>query len=415
MVSTNHVFSGFAFISFVLLSVLLPLHIKARNIGTCALIIWIGLLCLNGFVNSIIWDHNVTDWAPVWRDISSRLMIGGGIGVQVACLCIARHLYFVTRNITTNRLNQVRHWRAIACDYFLVIGVPMLYIVTSYVAQYLRYIIYEEIGCYFSVYNTQPLYPLCIMWPFVLSLIIVVYLGVTIRTLIQRGAGFKTLIQHDEQFCRLLALAVLMVTCTFPYSLMAIAVDATSYPPVSWPGWDALHADISYVLQVLAAEWQAEIPARVAALQFRRWVYVMYAIIVFSFFGSTTEAKKNYCATWGFLTRCFNSLCRTTNVQNMSRPIPGYALRTPGHLLFPHTLSIVDSPECTPRNSCSPELFDPKMGSNLGLARTETTRYSGSDGDAQHAHFATSVFEHPAPVLDIISVLRCHPPDPHPV
>ncbi|EGN97937.1 hypothetical protein SERLA73DRAFT_182735 [Serpula lacrymans var. lacrymans S7.3] len=77
MVSTNHVFTGFAFIGFVLLSVLLPLHIKARNIGTCALVIWIGLLCLNGFVNSIIWDHNVTDWAPVWCDISSHLMIGG--------------------------------------------------------------------------------------------------------------------------------------------------------------------------------------------------------------------------------------------------------------------------------------------------------------------------------------------------
>ncbi|EGN97934.1 hypothetical protein SERLA73DRAFT_55455, partial [Serpula lacrymans var. lacrymans S7.3] len=143
--------------------------------GTSALIIWIGLLCLNGFINSIVWDHNVTNWAPVWCDISSRLMLGGGIGVQSACLCIAHYLYFVTRNITTNRPSQIRV--PIACDLFLVIGVPTLYIVVSYIFQSNRFVMFEEIGCYYAIYNTQPILPLLLIWPLIVSLILLVYLG----------------------------------------------------------------------------------------------------------------------------------------------------------------------------------------------------------------------------------------------
>ncbi|EGN98012.1 hypothetical protein SERLA73DRAFT_109315 [Serpula lacrymans var. lacrymans S7.3] len=308
MVSTNHVFSGFAFIGFVLVTVLLPLHIKARNIGTCALIIWIGLLCLNGFVNSIIWDHNVTDWAPVWCDISSHLMMGGRIGVQVACLCIARHLYLVTRNITTNRPSQVRHRGAIACDLFLVIGAPMLYIVIYYICQITRFCIFEEIGCYPAYGGTQLIFPLLLIWPFIVALIVVVYSGVTIHILIQRGAGFKTLIQRDEQFCRLLALAAVIVTCTFPYSLSALIVDATETPAIPGPGWDIVHTDISHVLQVPAAEWKAPPSVQAAGLQLARWSFVMYAITVFAFFGFTAEAKKSYRAVLGFLISCFGTL-----------------------------------------------------------------------------------------------------------
>ncbi|EGN98597.1 hypothetical protein SERLA73DRAFT_56146 [Serpula lacrymans var. lacrymans S7.3] len=304
MVSTNHVFSGFAFVGFVLVTVLLPLHIKARIIGTSALIIWICLLCLNGFVNSIVWDHNVTDWAPVWCDISSHLMIGGTIGVHSACLCIARHLYLVTRNITTNRPSQIRHWRAIACDLFLVIGVPTLYIVVSYIFQSNRFVIYEEIGCYFALYNTQPMYPLLMIWPFIVSLILLGYLGVTTRTLIQRGAGFKILIQRDEPFCRLLALAVVMVTCTFPCSLIAIIVGATEDSVVPWPGWDYVHAEFSHIPKIPATEWQAT-PVNIAVLQLTRWCFVMYAFIVFAFFGFTTEVKKSYRSVLGFLISCF--------------------------------------------------------------------------------------------------------------
>lgn len=30
---------------------------------------WTGIACLNVFVNSIVWNGNAINWAPVWCDI----------------------------------------------------------------------------------------------------------------------------------------------------------------------------------------------------------------------------------------------------------------------------------------------------------------------------------------------------------
>lgn len=45
----------------------------AWNTGTCLFMAWTGLACLNSFVNSIVWNGNVINWAPVWCDISRSL------------------------------------------------------------------------------------------------------------------------------------------------------------------------------------------------------------------------------------------------------------------------------------------------------------------------------------------------------
>ncbi|EGN94770.1 hypothetical protein SERLA73DRAFT_125668 [Serpula lacrymans var. lacrymans S7.3] len=114
----------------------------------------------------------------------------------------------------------------------------------------------------------------------------------------------------------------------------------------------------------------------------------------FFFFGFTTEAKKSYRAVAGFLTSYFKRLPG----RRISVHTPKISNR------HPHTVPTQN----TSRNSCSPELSNPKMGSNQGLD-TETTDY------AQYAHFEMSVLEHPLPILDIVSVLRRHPPDTNPV
>lgn len=49
-----------------LLIILAPL---AWNVGTILFMAWAGLGCLNGFINSVIWDHSIANVAPVWCDI----------------------------------------------------------------------------------------------------------------------------------------------------------------------------------------------------------------------------------------------------------------------------------------------------------------------------------------------------------
>lgn len=65
----NWVFSMFAFAGFVLAMIPLPWHFEAWNTGTCLYMIWAGISCLNLFINSIIWNDNVINSAPIWCDI----------------------------------------------------------------------------------------------------------------------------------------------------------------------------------------------------------------------------------------------------------------------------------------------------------------------------------------------------------
>ncbi|EGO00901.1 hypothetical protein SERLA73DRAFT_50345 [Serpula lacrymans var. lacrymans S7.3] len=300
MVSTNHVFSGFAFIGFIIVSTLLPLHIKAGNIGTCAFIVWTGVLCFNGFVNSIIWDKNVTNWAPVWCDISSRLMLGGTIAIPSACLCIARHLYHVTKNIFANQRVQ---GQSILFDYLLVLGIPALIVIFSYVIQVNRFYIFEEIGCYYAIGSTVLTYPLIWVWLTLIALITVIYAGATVRTLIQRRSRFKELIQRHEHVRRLLALVIMIFMCSFPPSLWLLVSDIANNPIYSWRSWEFEHANISEIVQITANTWQASGSQSVAVLQFTRWAYVMYAAIFFAFFGFTAGAKNHYRLAVGLLVK----------------------------------------------------------------------------------------------------------------
>lgn len=82
----NYVFSIFAFIGFLLAIIPLPWHLEgtllplitvvfrltfsiAWNVGTCLFMVWIAAGCLIQFVNSIIWNGNTINHAPVWCDI----------------------------------------------------------------------------------------------------------------------------------------------------------------------------------------------------------------------------------------------------------------------------------------------------------------------------------------------------------
>ena len=93
----------------------------ASNRGTCMYMVWTALGCLNQFINSVVWNKNVVNRAPVWCDIceviylfvrhrtinltqlifvpyleATRITIGISIAISAAALCVMRHLYQIT-------------------------------------------------------------------------------------------------------------------------------------------------------------------------------------------------------------------------------------------------------------------------------------------------------------------------------
>ena len=69
MTVSNTVFTVFSGIGLTLSVIPLLWHLGSRNVGTCMYAVWTALACLVYFVNSIIWDGNTVNRAPVWCDI----------------------------------------------------------------------------------------------------------------------------------------------------------------------------------------------------------------------------------------------------------------------------------------------------------------------------------------------------------
>lgn len=81
----NWIFSTLAFIGFLMCMIPLPWHLEGKfilikhharsdllsawNTGTCLYMIWTGLACLNQFINSVVWNSDTINKAPVWCDI----------------------------------------------------------------------------------------------------------------------------------------------------------------------------------------------------------------------------------------------------------------------------------------------------------------------------------------------------------
>lgn len=96
---------------------------SAWNVGTCLNMAWTALACLDYFVNSLIWNDNLHDPAPVWCDISmcyaffgsidltlilgSRVQLASVVAVPAAVLCTIRRIYFMTSGNMPSTITEV--------------------------------------------------------------------------------------------------------------------------------------------------------------------------------------------------------------------------------------------------------------------------------------------------------------------
>ncbi|KAI6009691.1 STE3-like pheromone receptor, partial [Pisolithus marmoratus] len=138
--------------------------------GTCLYMIWAGLACLMVFINSVVWNLNVVNKAPAWCDISSKFIVGYAVALPAASLCINQCLYhIVSVDLVTRTRAEKRH--DVLVDLAIGLGIPILEMILYYVIQAQRFLIFEEIGCYPSIYNMLPAYALVSFWPIAISIV----------------------------------------------------------------------------------------------------------------------------------------------------------------------------------------------------------------------------------------------------
>ena len=121
---------------------------SAWNTGTCLYMIWVGLGCLLQCINSIVWNKNMINRAPVYCDIcksldelcleslfilsptATRFQVALSVAIPACSLCINRRLYKIA-TMKTVAFTSSEKRRAAFFDLLIGVGIPILQIISG--------------------------------------------------------------------------------------------------------------------------------------------------------------------------------------------------------------------------------------------------------------------------------------------
>ncbi|KAG2361580.1 pheromone receptor [Suillus spraguei] len=334
---TYPAFPVLALIGVVVVLMPLPWQFQAWNSGTCLYIIWTALGLLNLAINSIVWRSSAINYAPIWCDISSRLIVGVAVAIPAASLCINRRLYKIA-TLSTTHPTKAHRQRAVMVDLAIALGIPILQMVLQFVVEGHRFNIFEEIGCYPYTFNTWLAYPLSNLWPLVIGLISAVYCVLTLCAFMKRRAQFSDVVKSRtslsiNRYFRLMALATMELLCTTPISAYGIYINIADNPLEPWKGFADAHFNYSRVGLYPSVIWRLN-SLTIVSTELTRWSLVLCAFSFFAFFGLAGEARKNYRKAFWAIAKLFGfpppSSASVINVRPSPHAIP---MKNPVRLL----------------------------------------------------------------------------------
>ncbi|KIK89783.1 hypothetical protein PAXRUDRAFT_831771 [Paxillus rubicundulus Ve08.2h10] len=293
----NALFSALSFIGFVLATVPICWHLRTSNSGICLFLAWTSLGCLVLFINSIIWNDNVINWAPVWCDITARYLVGSSVGLPASGLCIIRKLFRISR-LSSLRPDKHDNRRELWIDLAIGLGFPCLIMALQYVVQGHRFNIVEQIGCFPATYTTVAALVLIFVWPVVIGFISAVFAVFTFRAAYYQKTLLDEYLRTSCEisancYWRLMALCVTEICCTIPCGIVAIVLDTMNGQVHPYISWSNVHADFSRVGQYPTVVWQSS-SITAAGVEITRWLYIFCAFVSFGFFGLGEEARESY-------------------------------------------------------------------------------------------------------------------------
>ncbi|KAJ5776993.1 Fungal pheromone STE3 GPCR [Penicillium odoratum] len=313
----------FSFISILLSLSPLLLHAKNRNYPATALICWAILLSVFNIINALLWP---TDDTSVWWngtglcDIEVKFMVASYVAVPAALTCIFRGL---SRVLDTSRAvlvpSKSQRWRNRMVELLLCVFVPIMAMVTHFVYQKDRYLLYAISGCVNNYDESWPSFVLAWMWPPILCLISAYYCCLVLIRLHRYRSDFEVVIRSSNsnmsksRFLRLFLVAFTMLIAILPLQGYVVYRDLKSSLPWHSYSFSQVHHD----------GWDKiiKVPTQ-GRVFFDRWTPVAIGVLIFIFCGFGRDAIRVYrTILWrlGF-GHCFPSVSRPTNSQASIRP-----------------------------------------------------------------------------------------------
>ncbi|KAJ3754823.1 pheromone A receptor-domain-containing protein [Lentinula raphanica] len=304
-VNTDTLFFGLSLSAFVLVFIPFYWHLKARNTGTCLFMAWIGLACIILSINSFLWKDTISNLAPVWCDISSKLLVGSNAAIASVASCINIRLWLVASD-RVRTLEVCARKNVFRIELLLGLGFPILEMIFQYLVQNRRFDIYEGFGCHAASDNVLLMYILLLAPQFLL--------GITSTTFfVLASANYRRVYKYmletqyspafhqrttlSASFLGFLILGGLSIVCSVAYTAFVVYFSATADDTLGsftlWQSWDLTHRNISEVNVYTEEEWRGDMMTEVL-LEANRWIFVGLAYLFFLVFGLTSEVRRRY-------------------------------------------------------------------------------------------------------------------------
>ncbi|KAG8762198.1 a-factor receptor [Ceratobasidium sp. 428] len=247
-------------------------------------------------VNSLIWADRLGDFAPVWCDISAKLIIGMSIGIPASSICIQRQLYYIAATRGCRKSRQKGPNRIV--DLLIGVGFPILVMALSFIVQPARYHIIEDVGCWPVLYHTHLAIPIVLIWPVIIETTSFICAGFTIYVLLRSRRQFSLILSESEsgltmsRYFRLMALAATEMLCGLPTALWIFIsnIQIAQFQP--WISWEDTHSQLSLVLYSpfeIVAKFESK-----SLIDMTRWSVPGCAFAFFVYFGLPSEATESY-------------------------------------------------------------------------------------------------------------------------
>lgn len=309
-------------------------QVEHANSGPVCLGFWVILLNLNNFVNAVVWRSDAINRAPVWCDVSSKLKLGGPLGLLAANVCVTRFLARVVNPNGKMITARDRRNRAIF-DYGFSLGVPLAVMATHIVYQPLRFGIVRTLGCAFAFVLSWPALVLWMIWSPILAAIAASYAVYVVYQLLRHRRNFNKLLRKTDsalttsRFLRLALLSAAYSFFTLPLSIYQfVSVYKNSDGGLQRYSWETVHWGYYH-----GTIFYAPLTKKAG---FDEYIAIISGILVVIFFGFSSESLSFYArlvswwpATFRFGTPSLRKttastiLCPDSDVHlDMSRKLP---------------------------------------------------------------------------------------------
>ncbi|PVG02693.1 STE3-domain-containing protein [Serendipita vermifera] len=303
-----------------------PSLFRKRNTGILLLMSWLfaSQLCL--LVNSIVWRGNIKDVAPFWCDFSTAILAIIGTAIACSTLVINRQLYRKTKVDTVQGDNQAEKRKQLLIDLGIGLGLPILDAGGHAIIQGHRYDIYEDVGCFPTIYNVTLAYPLYYIWPSVISIISAIYGGIALYRFIKLNKSVSTLLSskssdlNKNKYIRLMCLCCIDLIFSIPYHLYVVIDNATNRPVDPWVSWEVTQFDWYRV------DFYRRVIIDMSSYIRTSMILIMVStsticLIFFLLFGLTQEVFNTYKDMFYFCLKPFG-VKRPTPIPSYNRPPP---------------------------------------------------------------------------------------------